>query len=409
MSDKGHMAPCVRPKATKQPEKESAVHDRRSCLDRATQKVLLAGLLAVMAAGCGYPPDLADTHRIGRPRARVGRYPTATIGGGDAFIEPNKLGHHDYYFPFDEKTGVVYTCRGGHIDLSHVRKSADWTAYAAEEIFAAIQKRHTQLELVLSDPGHYHITLNYPCDWDSRSTEEQLHSAREASIALGQYLSYLCSVWHEIITWFGYRNLGIYPEFPSSFSWEDTYSDLLGTYIAAAALHDTAYSYDDAVTLLLNQEIQVLGARSAATAKEAARQVENHWYKPGIFFLVDITKRNLDIGLDDGAITPWIVPDVDACPDAEARSYAVPTLQPLFDLGFWVKVEIEPKGFEQGRLLHAAYPHLDTPPSRIVPAVHFHPIMAKIRKEAVALYGPDVDVPWPDSNTAAGPVPSTDR
>lgn len=355
----------------------------------------MLGLLAVLAAGCGYQPNLLDEHGIGRPRPRVGRYATATIGGA-TFLDPNRLGSHGYYNSLLERTGIVYTCRAGHIDLAHVRKSADWTAYVAERTFALMQKGETQLRLVLSDPVHYTMTIHYPCDWDERPLEERDRLAREASIALGQYISFLGSTWHEIITWFGYRNVPIYPEFPSSFSWEDSFSDLLGTHLGSRALRDTEHSFDKAMTLILDAELEKLGAQSKAVAAQASRQVEGRWYSPGFLFLVEMKKRNLDIGLDDGAITPWIVPSLDACPNAEAQPYAVPTLEPLFELGFYVKVEVEPGGLERDRLLRAAYPEAETPPRLIVPAVHFHPIMARIKAEAVEKYGPEVDVPWPD-------------
>ena len=57
---------------------------------------------------------------------------------------------------------------------------------------------------------------------------------------MGPYMAYTMVTWHEILTWFGYKSVGIVPEYHSSFSWEDTYSNLLGTVLAARALRDTA-------------------------------------------------------------------------------------------------------------------------------------------------------------------------
>jgi len=364
----------------------------------------MLGLLALLAAGCGYQPNLFDEHGVGRPHPRVGRYPTATFGGA-LFVDPNHLGVHGYYSSLPERTGIVYTCRAGHIDLAHVRKSADWTAYIAERALAAMKDNETHLDLTLSDPVRYHMTLRYPCDWDEMPAEERDRRAREASIALGQYISFLGSVWHEIITWFGYRNIPFYPEFPSSFSWEDGFSDLLGTHLGAAALRDTEHSFDKAMTVLLHREMEKLDAQPRTVAAKAAHLVEGRWYSPGFLFLVNMKKRNFDIGLDDGAITPWIVPCLGDCPDAEALPYAVPMLAPVFELGFYVKVEIEPGGLERDRLLRAAYPLAEDPPRTLVPAVHFHPIMEHIKQEAIEKYGPNVDVPWPEER--AGEAPAT--
>jgi len=376
------------------------VRRRQDAFNSSIGHAVTLGLLALLIAGCGYQPNLYDEHGIGRPRPRVGRYATATIGGA-TFTEIEDLGLHKYYSAGNlEGNGIIYTCQAGHIDLAHVRKSADWTAYIAERTYALMQKGQTHLRLLLSDPVHYSMTINYPCDWDERPLEERDRLAREASIALGQYVSFLGSTWHEIITWFGYRNVPLYPEFPSSFSWEDSFSDLLGTHLGSRALRDTEHSFDESMTLILDAELEKLGAQPKTIAAQASRQVEGQWYSSGFLFLVDMKKRHFDIGLDDGAITPWIVPDLDACPQAKAQSYAVPTLEPVFDLGFYVKVEIEPGGLERDRLLRAAYPEIETPPRKIVPAVHFHPIMAHIKTEAGEKYGPEVDVPWPDKQPA---------
>lgn len=364
----------------------------------------MLGLVAVVAAGCGYQPNLFDDHGSGRPRPRVGRYATATLGGA-TFVDPNHLGAHGYYNSLLERSGIVYTCRAGHIDLAHVRKSADWTAYIAERTCAMINKGQTHLSLSLSDPVRYSITLYPPCDWDAQSPQDRARRAQEAALALGQYVSFLGSTWHEIITWFGYRNIPFYPEFPSAFSWEDSFSDLLGTHVGAAALRDREHSFDEAMTLSLTRELEKLEAQPKDVAEKAARLVEGQWYSAGFLFFVNMKKRNLDIGLDDGTITPWIVPCLDECPGARPLPYAVPTLEPLFELGFSVKVEIEPGGLERDRLLGAAYPDVETPPRTIVPAVHFHPIMARIRQEAIEKYGPDVDVPWPEER--AGEAPAT--
>jgi len=371
------------------------VKRRRYGLNCSTASIFTLGLLAILAVGCGHQPDLFDTHGIGRPRPRVGRYATATFGGA-TFLDPNHLGTHGYYNSLLERTGTVYTCQAGHIDLAHVRKSADWTAYIAERTFALVQKGRTRLSLVLSDPACHSMTIDYPCDWDTWPLEERNRVAREVSIALGQYVSFLGSTWHEIITWFGYRNVPLYSEFPSSFSWEDSFSDLLGTHLGARALRDTEHSFDEAMTLTLDDELERLGAQSRTIAAQAARQVEGQWYSPGFLFLMNMKKRNFDIGLNDGFITPWIVHGLDECPEAEAQPYPVPTLEPLFDLGFCVKVEIEPGGLERDRLLRAAYPDAETLPHLIVPAVHFHPIMERIQAEAIEKYGPNVDVPWPN-------------
>ena len=54
---------------------------------------------------------------------------------------------------------------------------------------------------------------------------------------------------HEILTWHGFRCVGFLPEFLSAFSWEDSFSNLLGTVVASKALRDTEHPYDEAMTI----------------------------------------------------------------------------------------------------------------------------------------------------------------
>lgn len=351
-------------------------------------------VLGALATGCGHLPNLFDEHSAWRPRPRTGRYATATIGGA-TFPELRDVGRHGYVDRSNERSGIVYTCRAGHIDLAHVRKSADWTAYAAEITQKTLREGQTEFTLKVSDPVRYFVTLNYPCDWKDRTPEEQDRASREVSIALGQYLGFAISLWHEIITWFGYRNVPLYPEFVSAFSWEDCFSDLLGSHLGAAALRDAEHGFDEAMTLTLRHELEKLGVQPRDVAVQAAKAVEGIWYSGNFLFLVQMKKRNLDIGLDDGSITPWIVPGLDECAGAEPQPYAIPSLEALSEFGFDTRVEIEPGGLERNKIMRAAGLDPRQRSSRVVPEVHFEPIMAHIRRQAVERYGPYVDTPGP--------------
>jgi len=355
-------------------------------------------LLAVLASGCGSLPDLYDGHSIGRPRPRTGRYATATLGGA-TFADLDTLGRHRYRTALTEWNGIVFTCRAGHIDIAHVRKSADWTAYGAELTQKMLRAGETEFVVKVSDPVRYFVSINYPCDWRMKTPEERQQLSREVSIALGQYLGYAISIWHEIITWFGYRNVPLYPEFPSAFSWEDSFSDLLGSHLGAAALRDTEHTFDDAMTLIVRRELTKLGAQSRHVARQAAKAVYGKWYSGWFFFLVNMKKRNLDIGVDDGFITPWVVPGFGPCGDAEPQPYAIPSLEAIEELGFFARVEIEPGGLERKRLLRVAGLDPSDRSARVIPEVHFEPIMAHVRQDAVERFGPYVDVPWPDEES----------
>ena len=177
------------------------------------------------------------------------------------------------------------------------------------------------------------------------------------------------------------------PEFHSSFSWEDSFSNLLGTYLAAQALRDTAHSYDQAMTIVLDEEMRKLGVQPAAVAKQASASVQYQWYSGSIGTFINMKKRSLDIGVETGYATPILVPNVPSCPGAEPVPYPVPTLQALPSYGFSAVVEIEPHEWEKNKILRIVYP--EGQGERVRPDVHFAPIMLAIRREAAARYGPE--------------------
>lgn len=339
-----------------------------------------------MVGGCGNKPGFLGAGR-GRkaPRIRMSCYATSTVG--TTYADPLRLGNHSYKSGKGEENGIIYTCRGGHIDIAHLRKGADWTAYLAERTLQQLRAEKTKFSFKLYEPSRYSVEVEYPEHWSSLPEEQKRKIAREVSIGLGQYFSFVACTWHEIVTWFGYRPFVLYPEFASSFSWEDNYSNLLGTHIAAEALRDTENEYDHAVTQGLIRVLEELEALPKETAVEAAEKMRGKWFSGDFLFLISLKGRNLDIGLDDGYITPWLVPGLDRCPAAVPKDSAVPTLHFLRDYGFSVKLEIEPKEVEKNKILRAAYPNTRKRPKRIEPAVHFRPIMEYIERDAEKKFG----------------------
>jgi hypothetical protein len=179
-----------------------------------------------------------------------------------------------------------------------------------------MMKGETEFSFRTIEPSKYIVTINYPDNWTQLSEKETI--AKDTSIRLGQYFAYMTTLWHEIITWHGYKTTWIFSEYISSFSWEDLYSDLLGTHLAARALRDEQHSYNDAMTIAIDEELQKLDAQPPRVAISATRKVEGKWYAGGLYFFVTMRKRNFDTGLDDGSLTPWLVPGI--CSDGEVAS-----------------------------------------------------------------------------------------
>ena len=343
--------------------------------------MVLLALSFVLMQGC------ASSKQNPKPRLR-GAYFGAP--NGIAFPEPENMGSHQRDGGlFTEKNGMVYTCHAGFIDIGHLREAADRTAYISAEIFDRLLRHKKQVTLQMIEPSRFIVTIEYPDYWETLELEEKISVANDLSINLGQYLAQTTTIWHEIITWFGFSSAAIFPEYISSFSWEDTYSDLLGTCLAVKALKNPDKEYNQAMTELIDQEFKRLNVQPSSVAKQAAKKVKGRWYSGVFYFDVQMKKRNFDVGLDDGMITPWLVPGI--CPGAEPIPCPVPNLDFLKDSKFDIDLVIEPRVFEANKIYKIIYE--DPKAKNVYPKEHFPVILDFIFEEAKERYGQDVDKP----------------
>ena len=179
---------------------------------------VMALLSAVMlSSGCQGPA---------RPRLRFGAFWGSPMGM--SYTKLSHLGKHSYEFTLNETNGIMYTCKGGFIDIAHVREAADRTAYLQKVAYQNLLRDKNEFSFQVIEPSTYRLTLSYPKDWDSYSKQKKQAVAKEVSIDLGQYLAHTSLIWHEIITWYGFASSGVFPDTISAFSPEDPYSDVLG-------------------------------------------------------------------------------------------------------------------------------------------------------------------------------------
>ena len=87
----------------------------------------------------------------------------------------------------------------------------------------------------------------------------------------------------------------------------------------------------------------------------------------------------MDIGLEDGFVTPTLVPGI--CEDAEPQSYPAPTLEKFNSSGFSMVFEVEPRELEKDKILKIVYPNGGS--KRIQPLVHIPVIMDYIKNKAL--------------------------
>ena len=332
--------------------------------------------LLVLMAGCQSQP---------RPRLRLGAYFGAPIG--IAYPDPEHLGKHGYTNGWSEKIGLVYTCRGGFVDIGHLRDAADRTRYCTTITFEKLMNSETELTFRLLEPSVYIVNIRYPDNWDTLPEKEKI--AQETALELGRYFAFTTMVWHEIITWYGYKYTGVFSEYISAFSGEDIYSDLVGVHVATKALQDQTNSIDDAMTMLIYKELEELDVQPQDVVKSAVQKIKGHWYGGSIYPFVSLKKRNLDIGIDDGFITPWLTPG--ACEDCEPKLYSVPNIDSLNKNGFSVSLEIEPKIMECDKLFKLIYPEGNG--KFVRPHEHFPVIMKYIAEIEIERHGPETLMP----------------
>lgn len=327
-------------------------------------KKIIAGVFCTFAvlaiSGCSLD---------GSPRPRLGYLPIATMGV--PFPDPNNLGKHSYGLSFSENGGIIYTCKGGHLDLDHIRGSADNTRYIDKKIRSTLSKNAKGFSFSLAgDPSSHKITFTYPPNWNLQPQKDRI--IEEIALNTAPQIAFDVTTWHEILTWFGVHFMILEPEFNSAFSWEDIYSNLLGTWLAVDALKDTEHNFNDAMTIGLQRKLKELQIQPKAVAIAASDKVRNKWYTGS--FISDTKMRNFDIGLD-GFVTPTLVEGMDGC-NGQPLSLPAPTLDVLKRHGFTMTHQVKPNVLQQGRIFKAAGS------KKIFPEKHFPIIIEYMKKQA---------------------------
>ena len=224
-----------------------------------------------------------------------------------------------------EGNGLVYTCRGGFLDIAHVRDYADTTLYLATLIARDLEKGG---EFPLPEEGGKLSFRLQPLP--SRLVAQEGRWA--VAVPLAQWLSQQVSIWHEIATYFGWSTFTLFPEEVSAFSPEDLYSNLLGARIAAAVLSRNGardeFAYNRNVDTWIDEVLLLLRAVPKETAEEAMLAVDGLWW--------DSTKRLPDRDLvirrnfdDSRSLMPWLIPPSRVGPKLRAACGDDPRPMPL--------------------------------------------------------------------------------
>lgn len=356
---------------------------RAGALARILGVVGLCAITGCMSPSTCCPEDTAGHTDTGyspfasKPKGRVGAMPCPGPFTFYVSADPGKLGTHAYGSVLPVATGetargIVYTLHGGFVDIAHLRKAADWTAYHQVRFRRALEEGRKCMVLPGKESGIYHISFNYPAWWSGMSASAKKSVMDELSIRLAQRLAITQTEWHEIATWYGYSSTP-FPEKQSAFTYDDPVSHVVGAKVAGMALRKGSGNYDASVTWFLKQELDRLGAVSPAETERAIAIVKDKWWHNG-----QMLRRQLDIGSTDGEVRPWIVPGYPHGKTAAGEVFKVPTLDQVagHDFRNFARVEIEP-GLSAWKNMRRVIPGN---PERCVPDKHFPFLMAYIRQ-----------------------------
>lgn len=342
---------------------------------------------ALWAGGCAVSVPAECDRRAGGvafgefdvlPRARVGclPFPGALTLYSAATVEG--LGEHSYRDGNGEVgRGIVYTVRGGFLDVAHIRNTADMTAYIHARVLYAMRAGWGCLRFRGQEPCVYTVELEYPASWAGLDGRERAAVIDEAALRLSQRLAVQVMTWHEILTWYGYKSTGLVSEVGSAFTYEDGPSHVVGALIAGEALRAArnggGVGFDAHMTVLLAQTLEELGAVDKDGLSEAVAAVEGDWWESG-----KALRRHVETGLD-GPLTAWLAPGLSFDDGSGPAVWVLPDLGDVMghDCTGLAAVLIDPKVFEKGKVLR----RLAETDDLVCPERDFPVLIADIRLE----------------------------
>ena len=334
-------------------------------------------------------------------------------------LGPDELGRHKYdggtplKGGFDrrglvtsEKNGLVYTCRAGFVDMAHLRLWADFTHFLAAWIAANLEPGGT---LAIRDEGGERRIVLQPVD------PELLHTLgrRGTAASIAEWVAWKLSVWHEIVTWYGWSHLGIFPELASAFSPEDFYSNLLGIKLSSLLVYNRAATseaaYNDAMTRLISIVLaqERLGGQPASVGHAAARHADQVWWdsKAKLPSKALVLRRYFD--LQGNRVAPWVVSDIDDSTPAEIAEPCGDAARHVIWLddtvgGVPIRDLVELRIRVSDDLLEAGFP-LPEEGRRTVTPADFPELIEQIRRANEEEFGPGSDRPERDPSRGHGP------
>jgi hypothetical protein len=271
-------------------------------------------------------PEIVE---FSRPCCNFSPHPLLNKVGLFQIANKDDLKIHDFNNDsVKDPIGLVYSCKGGFIDIGHLRDNADWTAKIIYHLpnwlgsGSVIEGRN--------EGGFKHRNVFFPKLEDHLVSSLSKEDRKKIAIAI----SYGFATLHEIATGFKVavsapQTLIMY-ERASSFSVEDQYSNLLGAYLGAEAALGKL-PFNEGMTLLLNQKLKELNGLDSIKTSLVHQSLEGKWWrKDPLVRFQSVLKRNFGAG---DKVIPTLVgenqfcsldsPDILSVPDKLSNGLSV--------------------------------------------------------------------------------------
>lgn len=173
-----------------------------------------------------------------------------------------------------EKSGLIYTHRGGFIDIAHVRDTADNTFYIFSRILPKLGQRWRYF--YSEELGVRRVQLL------AFTPPSSLSQRYTLAAWLAGHLAFQLAQWHEIAQWYGFQSVPGFSEEISAFSPEDLYSNLLGARLAINVIlqgkAETIDAYNAAMDGELRHALLQLGVVTGTETERKFRELDGDWW-----------------------------------------------------------------------------------------------------------------------------------
>ncbi|MEB6377849.1 DUF4056 domain-containing protein [Leclercia adecarboxylata] len=174
----------------------------------------------------------------------------------------------------EEKNGLIYTHRGGFIDIAHVRDTADNTFYLFSRLLPELGRGG---RLFYSEElGVRRVQLR------AFTPPSAMPERYTLAAWLAGQLAFELAQWHEIAQWYGFQSVPGFSEEISAFSPEDLYSNLLGARLAIAVILQgkagSVAQYNAAMETALRHALLQLGVATATETERKFRELDGDWW-----------------------------------------------------------------------------------------------------------------------------------